>query len=295
MPSSLATRLFGQLRPLEDLAEHELARVEDERLVVRHGQHLGEVRLRAADVDVSVAVVAEDPEPAVEVEVDRRRLQVLWVVWLDHDLAGLDGGADVAVGKDAHRAESSHALPARVPFRAWTTVAPLLHRTAELANDFLDRLPTRPVGPPVDARRSCARPSAGRCRRNRRPPCRSSRTWRAPPSRGSSGTAGPRYFGFVVGGSVSAGLAADWLTSAWDQNTGLYVLSPAAAVAEEVAAAWLIELFGLPRGSERRVHHGRDDGELHRARGGAPRASSSARAGTSRTTAMSARHRSPSS
>ena len=53
----------------------------------------------------------------------------------------------------------------------------------------------------------------------------------------------------MVGGSQPAALAADWLASAWDQNAGLYVLSPAAAVAEEVAAAWLIELFGLPAGT----------------------------------------------
>jgi glutamate/tyrosine decarboxylase-like PLP-dependent enzyme len=59
-------------------------------------------------------------------------------------------------------------------------------------------------------------------------------------------SAGPRYFGFVVGGSQPTPLAADWLTSAWDQNAGLYVLSPAAAVVEEVAGRWLLELFGLP-------------------------------------------------
>jgi glutamate/tyrosine decarboxylase-like PLP-dependent enzyme len=53
----------------------------------------------------------------------------------------------------------------------------------------------------------------------------------------------------VVGGGVPAALAADWLTSAWDQNAGLYALSPAASVVEEVAGRWLIELFGLPEGS----------------------------------------------
>jgi glutamate/tyrosine decarboxylase-like PLP-dependent enzyme len=60
-------------------------------------------------------------------------------------------------------------------------------------------------------------------------------------------SAGPRYFGFVIGGSLPAALAADWLVSAWDQDAGLYVLGPAAAVVEEVAAEWLLELFGLPR------------------------------------------------
>src|SRR5712691_7689834 len=59
-------------------------------------------------------------------------------------------------------------------------------------------------------------------------------------------SAGPRYFGFVVGGSLPAAVGADWLTAAWDQNAGLYVLGPAAAVVEDVAAGWLLDLFGLP-------------------------------------------------
>src|SRR5213075_2328048 len=54
------------------------------------------------------------------------------------------------------------------------------------------------------------------------------------------------YFGFVIGGSVPAALAADWLTSAWDQNAGLYVGGPSASVAEEVAGGWLKELLGIP-------------------------------------------------
>ena len=62
-------------------------------------------------------------------------------------------------------------------------------------------------------------------------------------------SAGPRYFGFVVGGSLPAALGADWLASAWDQNASLYVLGPAAAVVEDVAAAWLLDLLGLPAGA----------------------------------------------
>jgi glutamate/tyrosine decarboxylase-like PLP-dependent enzyme len=66
---------------------------------------------------------------------------------------------------------------------------------------------------------------------------------------GLSGTAGPRFFGFVIGGSVPAAVGADWLTSAWDQNAGLFVLSPAAAIAEETVKLWLTQLFGLPEGT----------------------------------------------
>ena len=59
-------------------------------------------------------------------------------------------------------------------------------------------------------------------------------------------TAGPRYFGFVIGGSLPAALAADWLVSAFDQNAAMYVMSPAAAIVEEVTAGWLLDLLGLP-------------------------------------------------
>jgi len=58
-----------------------------------------------------------------------------------------------------------------------------------------------------------------------------------------------RFFGFVFGGATPASLAADWLTTTWDQNAGLYAASPAAAVVEDVTASWLVELFGLPRGT----------------------------------------------
>lgn len=63
---------------------------------------------------------------------------------------------------------------------------------------------------------------------------------------GLAGNAGGRFFAWVIGGSVPAALAADWLTSAWDQNAGMYAVAPAAAVVEEVCGRWLLELLGLP-------------------------------------------------
>lgn len=66
---------------------------------------------------------------------------------------------------------------------------------------------------------------------------------------GIVGSTGPRFFGFVVGGALPVSIAADWLTVTWDQNAGIYVLSPTASVIEEIAVAWLLDLFDLPRQS----------------------------------------------
>jgi glutamate/tyrosine decarboxylase-like PLP-dependent enzyme len=55
-----------------------------------------------------------------------------------------------------------------------------------------------------------------------------------------------RFFGFVIGGSLPAALAADWLVTAWDQNTGLFAPSPATSVVEEIAGRWMLDLLGLP-------------------------------------------------
>jgi glutamate/tyrosine decarboxylase-like PLP-dependent enzyme len=59
-----------------------------------------------------------------------------------------------------------------------------------------------------------------------------------------------RFFGWVIGGTLPAALGADWLVSAWDQNSGMRFASPAVAAAEEAAGAWLLDLLGLPAQSD---------------------------------------------
>jgi glutamate/tyrosine decarboxylase-like PLP-dependent enzyme len=63
---------------------------------------------------------------------------------------------------------------------------------------------------------------------------------------GLLGTAGGRFFGWVIGGVLPAALAADWMTSAWQQNAALYACSPAAAVVEETVGDWLKDILHLP-------------------------------------------------
>ncbi len=66
---------------------------------------------------------------------------------------------------------------------------------------------------------------------------------------GITGNAGGRFFGWVMGGALPAALAADWLTSAWDQNAAAFACAPAEAVIEEVCGAWLKDLLRLPAGA----------------------------------------------
>ncbi len=121
----------------------------------------------------------------------------------------------------------------------------LLELTAGIAADFYETLPERPVFPAVTAdelRAAFAEPLPQGPTDARTVITELARA--AEP--GIIAEAGGRYFGFVIGGAVPASLAADWLSSAWDQNAGLYVCGPSAAIVEEVAGAWLVELLGLP-------------------------------------------------
>ena len=124
----------------------------------------------------------------------------------------------------------------------------VLDRAAALAARFLEDVETRPVTRTVDLA-DLRGTLGGALSEHGEPAVEVIEALAAGVDPALVGSAGPRYFGFVVGGSQPAALAADWLTSTWDQNAGLYALSPAAAVVEEVAAGWLVDLFGLPEGS----------------------------------------------
>jgi glutamate/tyrosine decarboxylase-like PLP-dependent enzyme len=65
----------------------------------------------------------------------------------------------------------------------------------------------------------------------------------------SMATAGPRYYGFVVGGALPVTVGANWLAAAWDQNAAVSLLSPVGVACERTAIGWLVDLFSLPRGT----------------------------------------------
>lgn len=67
---------------------------------------------------------------------------------------------------------------------------------------------------------------------------------------GLTAMASGRFYGFVIGGTLPAAMAADWLVSAWDQNTGLRFATPGVVAAEEAASRWVLDLLGLPAGAD---------------------------------------------
>ena len=123
--------------------------------------------------------------------------------------------------------------------------AAALRRAAELGLEFLDGLSERHVGSRADAS-ALAERLGGPLPEDGTDPVTVIEQLSEAVDPGLVATAGPRYFGFVVGGALPASAAADWLTTAWGQNAALHALSPAAAAAEEVAGRWMLELLGLP-------------------------------------------------
>ena len=121
----------------------------------------------------------------------------------------------------------------------------LLRATADYAADFLETLDERPIRAELDVE-ELTRALGGPLPEEGMSPRAVLAKLVDDASPGIVGIPSGRYFGFVIGGAVPAALAADWLTSAWDQNAGLYAGGPSAAVVEEVCRVWLAELLGLP-------------------------------------------------
>src|SRR6266536_5143317 len=123
----------------------------------------------------------------------------------------------------------------------------LFRQAADYAADFVETLDTRSVRPEADVEELIAALGGQLPELGLDPQAViASLVEAAEP--GVVANASGRYFGFVVGGGVTAALTADWLASAWDQNAAFYVMGPSAAVGEEVCRGWLAELLGLPLG-----------------------------------------------
>jgi glutamate/tyrosine decarboxylase-like PLP-dependent enzyme len=121
----------------------------------------------------------------------------------------------------------------------------LLERAAALGIEYVESVPDRPVGPTAtidELRATIERPLPDGPTDGLEVISELAANVDAGLAQMGSG----RYFGFVIGGVLPVALAADWLTSSWDQNAGLALPAPAAAVVEEVAGRWLKELLGIP-------------------------------------------------
>jgi glutamate/tyrosine decarboxylase-like PLP-dependent enzyme len=120
-----------------------------------------------------------------------------------------------------------------------------LRAAAEHADAFLTTLDERPVAARADAS-AVLSALGGRLPDRGEDPAAVIDALAAGAEPGLVATAGPRHFGFVIGGALPAALAADWLVSTWDQNAAFHSLSPAAAAIEEISSAWALDLLGLP-------------------------------------------------
>jgi len=121
----------------------------------------------------------------------------------------------------------------------------LFRRVADHAADFVETLETRPIRWESGVEELTAA-LGGPLPEDGSPPDAVLASLVDAAGPGLVGIPSGRYFGFVIGGGVPAAVAVDMLATVWDQNAGLYVGGPAAAVVEEVCRGWLAELLGLP-------------------------------------------------
>ena len=123
---------------------------------------------------------------------------------------------------------------------------PELKRAAELADAYIESFDTHKVSQEPD-------PDALRARLYKDltddglPPVQVIEELHEDAKDGLLNSAGGRFFGWVIGGGIPVSIAADWLTSAWDQNAATYACSPSAAIIEEVVALWLKDILGIPQ------------------------------------------------
>ena len=123
---------------------------------------------------------------------------------------------------------------------------PELKRAAELAAGYLETLDQQKISQETD-------PEALRDRLYKEltadglPPVQVINELAEDARAGLLNSSGGRFYGWVIGGAIPVSIAADWLTSAWDQNAGAYSVSPSAAIIEEVVGDWLKDILGLPQ------------------------------------------------
>ena len=133
-----------------------------------------------------------------------------------------------------------------MPFDPADYTAPLA-RAHELALEWLDDVPTRAVPPKksTDQLNFSGPLQAGAI-----DPTEVVNQLATAAEPGLMASPSGRFFGWVIGGTLPAALAADWLVSAWDQNAGMHSSAPAAAAMEHQAAGWLLDILGLPQRAE---------------------------------------------
>lgn len=122
---------------------------------------------------------------------------------------------------------------------------PLLADAYTRAVRYLDSLPSRPVAPNASAVKGLTAFDED-LPENSSDPAKTLQLLDEVGSPATTAMAGPRFFGFVIGGSLPVTLAANWLAGAWDQNTGLFRPTPGTSFLEQVALRWLLDLLHLP-------------------------------------------------